>query len=246
MDSLQQMLNLKSYFGGAFVLNLDSRPDRLEAFYKRMAQANVTGVERVRAVDGSKCHHPAWVRHGNGAWGCLQSHVRVCQDAIMDGLSSYLVFEDDAVFSDDFADRLPGIMDTLQGVEWDALHLGGQHLFHEAGPPWPFRKGIVRCRNVNRTHAFAVNARFMVQFQQHVLHFPDYVDRYIAPKPATDTEPEVKEWMPHIDHQLGFLHERRQHVILAANPWLCGQAAGKSDINGNEQEIQFWNDLGWR
>lgn len=234
------MMDLTEHFGGAFVLNLDSRPDRWEQFQERAAAARITGFARVRAVHGDSCPHPAWWRAGNGSWGCLMSHVRVCQDALMDGLESYVVFEDDAVFAPDFADRLPEIMERLKDTPWDSLALGGQHLWREAGPPWPFCKGVVRCRNVNRTHAFAVNRQFMVKFQQHVLHFPDYVARYIAP----DADGKG-EWMPHIDHQLGYLHERREHVILAVNPWLCGQAGGKSDINGAEQPEQFWPETGW-
>jgi GR25 family glycosyltransferase involved in LPS biosynthesis len=241
------MLDLRRYFGGAFVLNLDIRPDRLERFQKGLAAANLTGVTRTRAVEGDKCPHPAWWRAGNGAWGLLMTYARLAQDCLMDGLSSFLVFEDDACFAPDFSERLPGIMDSLVGVEWDMLYLGGQHLSQEAGPPWPFRKEIVRCRNVNRTHAFAVNARFMQKFHQHILHFPDYMDRYVAPVPPdADGKGEVKEWMAHVDHQLGFLHERREHLILAANPWLCGQAGGASNITGSEKDEEWWHDsLGW-
>ena len=167
------MLDLRRYFGRVLVLNLDSRPDRLEAFYKRAAIAGITGIERFRAIEGNKCPHPAFIRHGNGAWGCLMSHARIAENALMDGLRSYLVFEDDAVFSEDMAFRLPGIMDTLETVEWDQLYLGGQVLFKESYPPCPFRKGLIRGWNFNRTHAFAVNARFMVKFYQHILHFPE-------------------------------------------------------------------------
>lgn len=224
------MTDLRRFFGGAYVLNLDTRPDRLADFNRRLEEAGLTGVTRYRAIEGDKCPHPAWWRAGNGAWGCMMSHARLCQDALLDGLSSYLVFEDDVVFTPDFAERLTWIMNRLIGVEWDQLYLGGQHLHVEAGPPWPFRKEIVRCRNVNRTHAFAVNARFMVKFQQHVLHAPDYIGA------AFDM---------HIDHQLGLLHERREDRILAANPWLCGQAAGSSNITGTEKPEEFWNSTGW-
>lgn len=224
------MTNLLRFFGRAYVINLDIRPDRWEQFQERAEKAGITGFERFRAIEGDKCPHPAWWRAGNGAWGCLMSHLRMAQDALMDGLSSYVVFEDDVVFAKDAADRLPVIMGRLMGVEWDQLYLGGQHLWVEAGPPWPFRKEIVRCRNVNRTHAFAVNARFMVQFTQHIMHAPDYI--------AAESD-------NHIDHQLGILHERRQNIILAANPWLCGQGASSSNITGSEKEEEWWPSTGW-
>lgn len=235
------MLDLQSCFGGAFVLNLDSRPDRWEQFQERAAAARITGFTRVRAVHGDSCPHPAWWRAGGGAWGLLMTYARLVQDALMDGLPNFVVFEDDAVFSADFATRLPEVMERLKETPWDTIYLGGQHLWQEAGPPWPFCKGVVRCRNVNRTHAFAINRQFMVKFHQHILHFPDYLARYIPP----DSEGKG-EWMPHIDHQLGYLQETRQHVTLAVNPWLCGQAAGKSDINGADQVEQWWGDLGWK
>jgi len=224
------MLDLRRFFGRAYVINLDIRPDRLEQFYKRAAIAGIKGIEKFRAIEGDKCPHPAWWRAGNGAWGCLMSHLRMAQDAMMDGLSSYLVFEDDAVFAKDAADRIPEIMDSLMGVEWDQLYLGGQHLWVESGPPWPFRKGIVRCRNVNRTHAFAVNARFMVDFSRHIIHAPDYIAA------TTDN---------HIDHQLGVLHERRHHLILGANPWIVGQGSSSSNITGSMKGEEWWQSTGW-
>jgi hypothetical protein len=240
------MIDLRNFFGRAYVLNLDIRPDRWVQFQERAAAAGITGFERYRAIEGDKCPHPAWWRAGNGAWGCLMSHLRVAQDALMDGLPSYLVFEDDAVFAPDFADRLPEIMERLDGVEWDQLYLGGQHLWVEAGPPWPFRKGLVSCRNVNRTHAFAVNARFMVKFSQHIMHAPDYIAAHVPPvEPDAGGSGAVQEWFPHIDHQLGRLHETRQFKILAANPWLCGQAASSSNITGTVKDEEWWNSTGW-
>lgn len=225
------MIDLRHHFGRAYVINLDNRPDRWVAFQERAAAAGITGFERVRAIEGDKCPHPAWWRAGNGAWGCLMSHLRIAQDALLDDLPSYVVFEDDAVFSEDFADRLPSTMRRLDGVEWDMLYLGGQHLWVESGPPWPFCRGVVRCRNVNRTHAFAVSDRFMAQFQQHIMHAPDYI--------------ESKEPL-HIDHQLGRLHEWRQHRILAIDPWVCGQSSGKSSISGGENAHDvWWPDKGW-
>ena len=85
----------------------------------------------------------------------------------------------------------------------------------------------------------AINKRFMLKFSQHIMHFPDYIARMVKP------EGDVKEWFPHIDHQLGYLHERGQHLILAAHPWLCGQGGGPSNVNGQVKEEEWWLDEGW-
>jgi len=162
----------------------------------------------------------------------MMTHLRLAQDALMDGHDNYLVFEDDACFSDDFAERLPKLMAELDALEgdWDMLYLGGQHLYKETSPPWPYAgtENLLRCDNVNRTHAFALNARFMVKFAQHIIHAPDYID-------AEDDM--------HIDHQLGTLH--RSLVTLAAYPWLCGQAGGFSSVNLSDKEEEWWHNTGW-
>ncbi len=240
-------MDLTEHFGKVYVLNLDIRPDRWEKFQERAAEAGITGFERFRAVEGDKCPHPAWWRAGNGAWGCLMSHLRVVQDALMDGLESYLVLEDDVIFHHEFVPKLEGALALLKekDIPWEQLYLGGQHLWRESNPPWPFAKDLVRCVNVNRTHAFAVHKRFMVKFSQHIMHAPDYLQSHIPPRPKTGDKPEVKEFFRHIDHQLGALHQRRENLILAMHPWICGQAEDSSNINGRKNSEQWWNDEGW-
>jgi len=224
------MIDLRKYFNRAYVINLDIRDDKWDSFLSRAGKLNIVGFERVSAIEGDKCPPPAWWRSGNGAWGCLMSHLRIAQDALMQGLDNYLVFEDDVCFSEDFVERLPILCSRLETLDqgWDMFYLGGQHLYLETSPPWFFRNGIVRCNNVNRTHAFAVNAQFMVKFCQHIIHAPDYIED------PNDI---------HIDHQLGNIH--RQYITLAAQPWLCGQAGGSSNINGQMKDEEWWHDNGW-
>lgn len=242
-------MNLKDYFGKAYVLNLDCCPERWDKFQETAAEAGITGFERVRAVHGDSCPHPAFWRAGNGAWGCLMSHLRVLQDALMDNLDSFVVFEDDACFSKDFATRLPKVMKELSKHEWHQFYLGGQHLYKEACPPWPLDKRglLLRCKNVNRTHAYAVNRRFMAQLQQHIMHMPDYIASHETWESTNEETKEVSthEKFFHVDHQMGTIHERLQHLIVAADPWLCGQGANSSNINGQLQDEQWWPDKGW-
>lgn len=240
-------VDLRDHFGKAYVINLDIRPDRWEQFQKRAADVGISGFERYRAIEGDKCPHPAWWRAGNGAWGCLMTHLRIVQDAMMDGLESYVVFEDDAIFKPDFATRLKRALALLEEKEipWEQLYLGGQHLWKESYPPIPFAKDLVRCVNVNRTHAFAVHQRFMEKFSQHILHAPDYLESHVPEKRDAAGNVIRKEFFRHIDHQLGALHQRRQNLILAMNPWVCGQAADSSNINGRHNPEQWWEETGW-
>ena len=60
---------------------------------------------RFRAVDGNSVPPPSWWPAGPGAWGCLRSHLRIFEDALMDGVDRLLVLEDDVCFVPDLAAR---------------------------------------------------------------------------------------------------------------------------------------------
>jgi hypothetical protein len=220
-------VDLHRWFKHVKVVSLEKFPDRWEDFKMRADEAGVTGYDLYPAVLGDKVNPSGWFRGGNGAWGCLMSHLRIAQDALMGEEGHLMVMEDDCVFADNFAERMHAIMDEV-GDDWDMLYLGGQHLHHPRLKPYrtPQYAEVIHARNINRTHAFAVNKRFLQKYQQHILYAPDYIEADGA-------------W--HIDHMLGSLHEhQREYRILCAQPWICGQAAGKSWTCGKDVGEMWW------
>jgi GR25 family glycosyltransferase involved in LPS biosynthesis len=209
-----------------FVINLPYKPDRRERLGRHLVETGlvreVSEIRWVRAVSGSWCQPPHWWRSGGGAWGCLMSHLRIVQDAVMDGLESCMVLEDDAVFQPRAVELLGRLLREAP-EDWDQLYLGGQHLREpEAVEGRPY---VLRCRNVNRTHGFILRRRAFVKFQQHIMHAPDYLAH--------------TGW--HIDHQLGRAHERGDWKVYAPAWWICGQEAGTSNISGRENPRYWWH-----
>lgn len=216
------MTDLRKFFDRVFVVNLDRRPDRWHAFEEQARQQGFTGYERMPAVDGRQADIPSWFTANDGAWGCFLSHLFIAEEALAQGLKSYLVFEDDVVFQPGFTAILEKALTALDGVKWDQLYFGG---LHNGGLPQPFLDGIVRCDSINRTHAYAVNGPFVGNFSAHIRE----VDRYSGGK--------------HFDKVLGELHAQRWPVILAADPWPCGQAGGFSDILGVKVKECYWHKV---
>lgn len=222
-----ELFDLHKWFKHTSVVSLDKFPKRWEGFKERATAAGLTGYKKMHAIEGDKVPPSGWFRGGNGAWGCLMSHLRIVQDALMDDDPGHiLVFEDDAVFSDDWLDRMHKIMDEV-GDDWDMLYLGGQHLHMPRVQPYrmTYNKEVVNARNINRTHAFAINKRFLGKYQQHIMYAPDYI--------------EAKSNF-HIDHQLGILHQHQNYSILAAQPWINGQGAGLSWTCGRKTGEHWW------
>ena len=159
-------MTLTDAFEKVFILTLPGADERravLEGHLREVGIVDLSRVTWVRAVAGSVCPPPIWFRAGEGAWGCLCSPVRMAQDAAMDGVESYFVIEDDAIFRGDACERLGRVMAELP-EDWGQLYLGGEHL----------REPVALAGNVNRTHAYAVHRRAFSRFQYHVTNSVDF------------------------------------------------------------------------
>jgi GR25 family glycosyltransferase involved in LPS biosynthesis len=99
-------------------INLDNRPDRLEAITNQLKSQN---------VDMSKVHRiPAHYTPGNGHYGCAKSHLDAMKYALNKGYETILVFEDDFKFStkpEETKDLLNKLFTNVSKDEWDVILL---------------------------------------------------------------------------------------------------------------------------
>lgn len=218
-------------FGRCCVINLDRRPERLRAFHTRLPADWPFGtVYRVAAFDGAGMTPPPWYggKHRltlRGAWGCFCSHLSNWKTAIADDLDSVLILEDDCVFAPDFPARARQFVDAVPD-DWDMIYFGGQHLNHDTIPPVRVNEHVIRGRNVNRTHAYAIRRDMMQRC----------VDELGKPWPQ---QMPVNRY--NFDFRLGQLQEGRN--VYCPTQWLCGQAAGTSDVY---TEGRFLSTVWWR
>lgn len=206
-------------FDRVIVISLRHRQERLAAFWDRFTAAwPGMACEVFPAVDGQREALPTGWASPAGAWGCYRSHLAVIQQTLDDDVERLVVLEDDVTFVPDFADRLA---DLSIPTDCEQLYLGGEHL----RPPQPGPPGFVRGVNVNRTHAYAVLGRDALEKLRDHLRWD----------PAT--------WGPkhHVDHRFGELHQAGGINVYAVTPWLCGQAAGTSDIDGKTWPARAWS-----
>jgi hypothetical protein len=208
-------------FDRVFVVSLERRPERLAAFMERARGAGLPfDVEPFQAVDGKVVHPPEWWKQGRGAWGCYRSHLRIIEDALQCGHERVLIFEDDAVFCEGFSDRVLRYLASLP-AGWVQAYLGGQHLRKPV--PVPGNPEVVSVRNVNRTHAYAINGREgLRRLYRHLMDTRDWRNRH------------------HIDHHYGRLHSTSQYGFYAPAQWLVGQSDGASDISCKAVPERWW------
>ncbi len=215
---------LTEFFEKIYVLNLSRRPDRrkrLNAHLDELGVLHVGQITWIEAVDGDTCPAPAYFRGGNHAWGCLQTHSRVVQDAALQGVESCLILEDDVIFHERSASILKRFLPAIP-AGWEQVYLGGQHLkepqeLYAGSPIW-------RGSNVNRLHAYGLHKRIYKRFLQHIHQAPDYIER--------------GSW--HLDHQIGLVHESGRWQVYCPAWWIAGQSAGESNISRKVNAELWW------
>lgn len=216
-----------THFQKCFVLNLDRRPERWTAFKKAVKAMDwpFPEPERWSAVDGKKVGHPSWFRQGAGAWGCFRSHVNIMEHCMNNGIESYIVFEDDAIFQPEFSAKAQRFLGNVPS-DWDVIYLGGQHLNRSEPRLRPVKAGqhVVRGYDINRTHCFGMRTRAMREAYIHLHDFADWMENT----------------RHHIDHRLGVLYCKSDLKVYCPDEWLVGQASGYSDICSRECKERFW------
>ena len=206
------MSDPKTAFAQVVLINLKRRPDRLDRFRgnQRSAGWPFAEPEVFAAIDGDKVGVPSRFTQGGGAWGCLRSHCAILEQAVMDDVPSVLVFEDDVCWESGIVNAVEEFMGRVPN-DWDQIMFGGQH--HEGAEK--VCPGVVKCRNAQRTHAYAVRGPAMRDL--------------------------LRLWQDtttHIDHVMG--PWQRDRKVYAPETWLFGQSGGKSDITGGHKPREFW------
>jgi GR25 family glycosyltransferase involved in LPS biosynthesis len=220
--------NLTDWFDKVYVINCAHRPDRLETVTEHLKATGMADIDKVTffpAVVGDWTGRPAGFGAGNGAWGCLQSIRRACEDFvhIRDerggmALDSILLLEDDVFFLDNALEDLNTFMPEVPG-DWGQIYLGGQHRRKVEPTSSPH---VLRGISVNRTHAHAISRAAVQQLYAHISYMPDYHSN------------------KHVDHQLELAHQRKDWPVYCPVKWLCGQRAGTSNISGKTNPDQIW------
>lgn len=211
---------LDRYFDRVCLMTLGPESERARRAAAEIRQ-HTANLRVVQAIRGDDLYPAPWYRAGNGAWGCLQTHVRIAQDAWLDKVERYLVFEDDAILIDGFERLAQEFLGSLP-ENWDQVYLGGQH----TKPPRWVNRFTYEPRSVNRTHCFGLQREAIPEFLSHV----------------TDARAHLDAGYPqHIDHRLEDAHQSRRWVTYAPSWWLVGQGENHSGINGRWHPDKWWD-----
>lgn len=217
-------MKLTDYFDRVVLLSLAHNEERRKQALSGIKALDLGDPIHCRlAWHGDSLPAPAWWRAGNGAWGCLQSHVRALSEAWDAGAERVLVLEDDVCWQPQAAEMLEEFIGQVPG-DWGQIYLGGQHQW--TPEPVEGRPAVLLGVSINRTHAYAVRRETMPPLLAHVMHAPDYIQ---------------SGHVRHIDHQLEVAHQRRDWRVYCPSWWIAGQEENRSGINGRYHPRKWWH-----
>lgn len=207
---------MNKYFDRVFFINLDRREDRLELIQNQLNIMDIK-AERVSAVDGNLLNPDPKIGNGwnhKGVAGCALSHRKVIQMAKDAGYKSFMVIEDDTIFSDEFH-NLDFYMNQLPD-DWDMVYFGGNHI----GGIKPVNINIGRCIHTLTTNCYAM---------KHTIY--DYV---LSKLPG-----EVDLLKMPIDVLYTEIQKNSKFNCYTFKPHLVWQDSIFSDIENKSQELPF-------
>lgn len=208
---------MKHFFDGIFFINLDRRADRLELIKNQLSSVGIE-AERISAVDGELLNPDPKIGNGwnhKGVAGCALSHRKVIQLAKERGYNSFLVIEDDTIFSEDFLLKINLFLKQVP-ENWDMLYFGGNYL----SPLTPVNVNIGRCVHTLTTNMYAM---------RHTLY--DYVLHNISER--------VEELKMPVDVLYANIQANKNFNCYAFKPQLVWQDSIFSDIENKSQELPY-------
>ncbi|NKB63617.1 MAG: hypothetical protein GKR95_16380 [Gammaproteobacteria bacterium] len=151
MKSDRSTVDFNAMFPHQVCINLDRRLDRWKRMQERLSKHGIANVVRESAFDSAQFGVPHSWESEAGAYGCLQSHLKVLVDAKARGLDHIMIWEDDVILADGINQRFAQNLRHIP-ADWDVLVLGALH----AAEPEHIAGDIYRITKSFSSFAFVV------------------------------------------------------------------------------------------
>lgn len=152
-------MKLFDCFDNIYVINMDSRPDRMMSFRESMRSLGLLDHEIDQRVERFSGVVPP---SGAGPLGCTLSHLGIVKQAKERGEHKILVFEDDAIPFSGSLEYFDDVARDVSTQDWDLYYLG-----YNSHHPLELHSGnSLKATDLFSTHAVAYRSTFFDRFVQ--------------------------------------------------------------------------------
>jgi len=151
------MNQLFNNFDAIYVINLDSRPDRMNDFKKGLISIGISDYEIDKKIIRFSGIVPD---NGPSALGCTLSHLEIVKNAKAAGYEKILVFEDDAIPYLNGVNQIDLVIKDIKNEDWDIYYLG----YNSHHPLERYCKNSLKAKDLFSTHAIIYRSSFFDKF----------------------------------------------------------------------------------
>lgn len=184
-------------FDKIYVINLKKRKDRKESLLKKLNFLDLTFIE---AVDGEKCDLNLLIEQKKvnrsffdpsgmvtkGIFACGLSHKKCWDKMIEDEVNTALILEDDVFINKNQFEYYNNILEEINSLDWDLIHLGKKSLEVNGINVGNFLTVPRYNSNHNGAHAYAITNNFANKLSKNYLPIKYAADVYLEQFYLTD------------------------------------------------------------
>ena len=219
-----------------YVINLKRREDRLEKFKNTCP---LDDINVFYGFDGKNDIHEYTkkLEIRNGEKGCFISHLLIYEEIIKNNENYVLIFEDDALFTENFIEKYNNVINDMKNTEIDILYIGGRFTKNFELLDGYFNKFT---NNIYKHNIYI--GRWFNNYHDRTTHA--YIISNKCAKLLVETFHNVNIINIPIDNWLLKIITENKIQIYNSNPLLCySPLIGDSDIrekgNKNYQKIKY-------
>ncbi len=214
------MSKFEEIFPLIYVINLDSRPDRLNASIEEFKKIGLTSINRMPG----QVYTYAPDAYTNGAIGCMLSH-KLCLEEALRQKKNVFIFEDDIEFLpyDNLTEIIDQCCEELESIDWSLVYFSGNLL----RPAFQKSNRLAKLTHAQSTVAYGVKYEFI---EKLLSYFPT----------TTFTEPIDMTYANRV------IPENNCYITI---PMIAIQRKGYSDIECKEVDYsqylqkRYWENL---
>ena len=148
------MTKFEELFPLMYLINLDSRPDRLSESVKELQKISISSISRMPG----QVYTGAPNQNINGAIGCMLSH-KLCLEEALRQNKNVFIFEDDVQFlpHENLKEIIDQCCEELENTNFDVFYLGGNLL----RPAFQKSERLAKLNHAQSTVAYGVKYEFI-------------------------------------------------------------------------------------
>ena len=160
---------------GIVYINLDTRPDRKKQLLQTLKKNNIQDslIHRIPAVYERNCGH----------LGCTKSHIKALEYAEKQNWNTFLVLEDDFIFTDSPDTVLQKLKRVKYNYNWDCIMLASHHI-NSIKLDKPYIEKVI---SASTTSGYIINRSYLPTLKRNYIEGRDLlqadVDIYIKENP---------------------------------------------------------------